>query len=52
MVRHILKDGTEVKDIKGHVVKIEDAQSIYTLIEQINRKGKGNGKHSSKKQNR
>lgn len=46
MVRHILKNGTELKDIKGHIVKIEDAQSVYALIEQINQKGKENGKHS------
>ena len=35
-VRHFLKDGREVKDIKGHVVRMDDAKSIYTIIDRIN----------------
>lgn len=39
MVYHILKDGSIVKDITGHVVRIEDAGPLYELIDSINRKG-------------
>ena len=43
MVRHVLKDGKEVKSISGHVIKIDDAQSIYQIIDRINeRKRKEN----------
>ena len=43
MIKHILKDGTEVKDITGHVVKKEDAPMVYDLVERISRKeGKKN----------
>lgn len=40
MVRHFLKDGRQVKDIKGRVVKMEDAKSIYTIIDKINEQRK------------
>ena len=36
MVKHILKDGTVLKDITGHVVKKEDVPLAYALIDQIN----------------
>ena len=32
MVKHVLKDGTEVKDIAGHVVKKKDVPTIYELL--------------------
>lgn len=35
---HILKDGTVLTDISGHVVKMEDARSVYTVIDKINEK--------------
>lgn len=38
-VIHILKDGTVVKDITGHVVRLEDAEPLYQLIAKINRQG-------------
>ena len=38
-VVHILKNGSIVKDITGHVVKIEDAKTLYQLIDGINRNG-------------
>ena len=38
-VIHILKDGSIVKDITGHVVRMEDAGPLYDLIDSINRKG-------------
>lgn len=36
MVIHILKDGTVLEDITGHVVKKEDAPMAYALIDQMN----------------
>ena len=45
MIIHILKDGTVKNDISGHVVKIEDAEPLYQLIENISKK-----KHESKKE--
>lgn len=38
-VIHILKDGSIVKDITGHVVRMEDASPLYQLIDKINREG-------------
>lgn len=50
-VVHILKDGSIVKDITGHVVRVEDAGPLYQLIESINRKGsKKKIVHSEKSQ--
>lgn len=37
-VVHILKDGTIVKDITGHVVRVEDASALYEYIRSVNRK--------------
>lgn len=42
-VIHILKDGSRVDSIKGHVVKIADAEPLYQLLHSINRKS-GNNK--------
>ena len=41
MVRHILRNGKELKDIKGHRVKKEDAPMVYKAIEQIERRING-----------
>lgn len=38
-VIHILKDGSIVDDITGHVVQMEDAAPLYELIDNINRQG-------------
>ena len=32
MVKHILKDGREVKDISGHIVPEKDFPSIYKYL--------------------
>jgi hypothetical protein len=49
-VIHILKDGSEVEDITGRVVKVDDAGTLYSLIREINRKsGKKNRKLSASK---
>lgn len=43
MIRHILKDGTVLDDITGHVVKMEDARVVYELLDKINEeRGKRN----------
>lgn len=39
-VIHILKDGTRLDDITGHVVRMEDAEELYRLIDSINQKKK------------
>ena len=36
-VIHILKDGSIVKDITNHVVRVEEARALYELIANINR---------------
>lgn len=33
---HILKDGSRIEDITGHVVKIEEAESLYSMFRRIN----------------
>lgn len=38
-VVHILKGGSQVADITGHVVRVNDAGTLYQLIDNINRKG-------------
>lgn len=35
-VIHILKDGRIVDDISGHIVKMEDAEPLYNLMQRIN----------------
>ena len=39
MVIHIMKDGKRLKDITGHIVKMEDAEPLYNLITKINKNG-------------
>ena len=45
MVYHVLKTGETVTDITGHVVRMEDANPLYQLLHNINRK-KSQGKKS------
>lgn len=40
MVINILKDGTRLDDLTGHVVKIQDAEVVYNLMSEINRRAK------------
>lgn len=37
---HILKDGSRVTDIRGHIVKQEDASPLYQIIHKINERTK------------
>ena len=36
MVFNVMKDGTEITDITGHVVKVQEAEVVYLLINKIN----------------
>lgn len=38
MVIHILKDGTRPGDIAGHIVRIRDAETVYKLMDELNKK--------------
>ena len=38
MIKHILKDGTSVDCIDGHVVKVQEAGPLYKLIDGIGRR--------------
>lgn len=35
-VTHILADGRKTEDISGHVVKLEEAEAVYILMDEIN----------------
>lgn len=35
-VTHVLKDGTVLDDITGHVVRYEDAKPLYDMMADIN----------------
>lgn len=35
MIKHVLKDGTEVENISGMVVKAEDFPVVYEVISKI-----------------
>lgn len=37
-VFHILKDGTKLNDISGHVVRVSDVPAIYDLLHSMNKK--------------
>ena len=41
-VIHVLKDGSVVDDISGHVVRVEDAETLYRMIRKINAKSERN----------
>ena len=34
MITHILRDGTVLKDITGHVVRVKDAETVYKLLKE------------------
>lgn len=36
MVKHILKNGTVLDDISGHIVKMEDAEAVYQIMDKLN----------------
>lgn len=36
MIKHVLKDGTILDDISGHVVKKDEAKQFYLILGKIN----------------
>lgn len=38
MVKNYLKDGTEIRDLTGHVVKAEECPAAYEVLERVRRK--------------
>lgn len=45
MIRHVLKDGTELSDITGHIVRMKDAEQFYSLLDEINSENRKEKKH-------
>jgi hypothetical protein len=45
-VIHIFKDGTEVTDITGHVVRLADAAPLYQVIDTINKRIASQNNHT------
>lgn len=43
MVRHVLRDGTVLEDLKGHLVKKEDCPEVYQLMDSMNEKERKDG---------
>ena len=37
-IKHVLKDGTKVDSVEGHVIKAEDFPLLYEVMDRINRK--------------
>lgn len=37
-IQHVLKNGTEVPDVAGHVVRMADNSELYQVIKCIERK--------------
>lgn len=50
MVYHILKDGTKVNDITGHVVRIEDAPALYELMASLSKRKTNTYKNEKKEE--
>lgn len=36
VIHHILKDGTAVSDITGHVIKADEFETLYQVVNRIN----------------
>lgn len=36
VLHHILKDGTEVSDVTGHVIKADKFDTMYEVVKRIN----------------
>lgn len=51
MIRHILSDGTETSDITGHLVKREEVETVYRVIEKM-RSGANEDNESKTKKNK
>lgn len=49
MIRHILSDGTETSDIRGHLVKREEVETVYRVIEKMRSGANEDNKSKAKK---
>lgn len=38
-IRHFLKDGTEVENVAGRIIPLDDFTGLYRIIDGINNKG-------------
>ena len=52
MVKHIMRDGTVLEDIAGHVVKEEEARMVYEIIDTMNQTRRNYGDNSQQEQDR
>ncbi len=41
-IRHILRDGTEVADVTGRVIRLSEFGTVNSVIREINRKERKN----------
>lgn len=41
-IHHVLKDGTEAESIEGHVIKADEFQVLYEVINRIQKEMKKN----------
>ena len=41
-IKHVLKDGTQVDDIAGHLIKASEYPVLYEVINRINKAGDQN----------
>lgn len=41
-IRHILRDGTEVADVTGRVIRLNEFGTVYAVIREINREERKN----------
>ena len=41
-IKHILRDGRILTDLRGHVVRYEDAVNAYNLMQRINKENAKN----------
>lgn len=39
-IHHVLKDGTEVDSVEGHVIKAADFPLLYEVMNRIQKEGK------------
>ena len=46
-IRHILRDGTEVADVTGRVIRLNEFGTVYAVIREINRKEKKNANQTN-----
>lgn len=45
MVKNVLKDGTVVEDLTGHVVSKEEVPVVYAIFENLNQNRKEKGEN-------